>query len=347
MTPFCTQACLVKSLLIGGPATTAARMKGSVEITEFTADGNPVPRAVDPGAWRPIVSFAADDPQVATIDRGSSLVVDLDTSGESNIGGITPTDVPPMRPVVVGRSAGIETGGTNGKTKVIASGSLNDLPVRVVAESESMPFLGPSGLLIDYTMLTRDQPVFGATTQSYVLARGDTPSAVVAALRDRGIFDKTELVETKAVLDQDAYALSLNLYLVAALAAIALALAGLAVHLAVQMPDRRRDAASLRVVGVRRRLILRAVFAEICVVLGVAGLAGVAAGSAAQYLVVRTITLGVATDLHTPRVLATLDAQRLAILVACVLALLVAVATAVATLSVHRARASTLRETVR
>ena len=57
------------------------------------------------------------------------------------------------------------------------------------------------------------------------------------------------------MLDQDAYALSLNLYLVAALAAIVLAGAGLAVNLAVQMPDRRRDAASMRVVGVRRRQI--------------------------------------------------------------------------------------------
>lgn len=345
--PFCEQGCIIKSLLIGGPATTSIEMTGSVEVTELSANGNAVARAVDPRAWRPIVSVSAGEPQIASIGPPPALVVDLDSSGETTIGGITPADVPAVRPVVVGRSAGLEVAAANGRAQLLSSESLEDLPVDVVQVTESMPFLGPSGVLIDYTMMTRDQTVVGASTQTYVLARGDTPIEVVTALRERGISAKTDLEDTKAVLNQDAYALSLNLYLVAALAAVALALAGLAVHLAVQMPDRRRDAASLGVIGVRRRHIMRAVFAEICMVLGAAGLAGIAAGSVAQYLVVRSLTLGVATDLRTPRVLATLDTERLAIVVACVVALLVAIATAVAALSVHRARASTLRETVR
>jgi ABC-type antimicrobial peptide transport system permease subunit len=149
------------------------------------------------------------------------------------------------------------------------------------------------------------------------------------------------------VLDQDAYALSLNLYLVAALAAIVLAGAGLAVTLAVQMPERRRDAASMRVVGVRRRQILRAVFVEILAVLGAAGVAGVIAGATSQYLVVRTLTLGFADELRTPRVVPTLDASGLSLLVAVVVGALAAVATFVAAMAVRRARASTLRESVR
>ena len=344
---FCAQGCVVKSLLIGGPVTTPIEMAGSVRITELTADGTAVASVVDPGAWRPIVSFGTDEPQVARLAPSPGLVVNLDSLGESTVGGITPADVPPARPVVVGRSADLEPEATKGQTLVLPSGSTEGLPVNVVQVSESLPFLGPSGLLIDYTMMARDQSIIGASTQTYVLARGETPTEVVAALRDRGISARTELDDTRSVLDQDAYALSLNLYLVAALAAIALALAGLAVNLAVQMPDRRRDAASLGVVGVRRRQILRAVFAEICIVLGAAGLAGIAAGSVAQYLVVRSLTLGVATDLRTPRVLATLDLERLAFVVACVLVVLAAVATAVAALSVHRARASTLRESIR
>ncbi len=149
------------------------------------------------------------------------------------------------------------------------------------------------------------------------------------------------------MLDQDAYALSLNLYLVAALAAVALALAGLAVNLAVQLPDRRRDAASLRVVGVRRRQIVRAIFVELSAVLGAAGIAGILAGSAAQYIVVRTVTLGVIGDIRTPRVVATLDATRLGVLMAVVLLALVGVSTFVAAVTVQRARAATLRESPR
>ena len=211
-----------------------------------------------------------------------------------------------------------------------------------------MPFLGPRGLLIDFTMMTRDQAIPLDATDVYVLVRGDTPEELLSQLNDAGVTGRTELSQVRHLLDQDAYALSLNLYLVAALAAVTLALAGLAVNLAVQMPDRRRDAASLRVVGVRRRQIMRAVFVEICAVLGAAGLAGILAGSTSQYIVVRTVTLGFVGDIRTPRVVPTIDipaAERCSSAV-CV-GVLVTVATVVATMAVRRARASTLRESVR
>ncbi|MBA3308928.1 MAG: hypothetical protein H0U28_02565, partial [Nocardioidaceae bacterium] len=282
------------------------------------------------------------------IDSGvSALVVDLDTDGESTIGGITPADVPAVRPVLMGRTADMRVKATRGGVDLVETGSLEGLPIDVVGVTDSMPFLEPRGLVIDYTMMTRDQPIPDTSTVVYVLARSDTPSDVVAALRDRGISARTELDAAKRVLDQDAYALSLNLYLVVALAAVVLALAGLGVNMAVQMPNRRRDAASLRVVGVPRRQILRAVFAEVCVVLGAAGLAGVAAGSAAQYIVVRTVTLGFTDEIRTPRVVATLDAQGIGVLMAVVVTVLVGIATCAASLAVRRARASTLRESVR
>ncbi len=88
-------------------------------------------------------------------------------------------------------------------------------------------------------------------------------------------------------------------------------------------------------------------FAEVCVVLGAAGLAGVAAGSAAQYIVVRTVTLCFTDEIRTPRVVATLDAQGIGVLMAVVVTVLVGIATCAASLAVRRARASTLRESVR
>jgi ABC-type antimicrobial peptide transport system permease subunit len=249
--------------------------------------------------------------------------------------------------VLVGRTAQEKVLDTSGDIDVLDTGALNGLPVRVAGTADSLPFVGPHGLVIDYTMLISDQVIPDESTQAYVLARGDTPSAMLAGLLDAGVTSRVQLSTVKGVLDQDAYALSLNLYLVAALAAIALAGAGLAVTLAVQMPDRRRDAASMRVVGVRRRQIIRAVFVEITAVLGAAGLAGVIAGAASQYLVVRTLTLGFADQLRTPRVVPTLDAGRLSALAAVVVAALAAVATFVAAMAVRRARASTLRESVR
>ena len=72
-----------------------------------------------------------------------------------------------------------------------------------------------------------------------------------------------------------------------------MALAGLFVSTAVQLPARRRDAASMRVVGVPRRSVMSAVVRELAVVLGGTAIAGLAAGTLAQYVVLRTVTLGV------------------------------------------------------
>jgi putative ABC transport system permease protein len=345
---FCGGGCQVRSLLIGGPATTATTLKGSAALTAFTEDGQDVGPMNDPTMWRPMVSPLAVTTDTTAIDTSAPvLTLSLDTKGESAIGGVTPNDVPEYRPVLMGRAEDTEIRSGSGDRLVAKTDALEGLPVDPVGETGSMPFLGPRGMLIDYTMMTRDQDIPKESTEVYVLARGDTPANVTAALKENGITGRTELAATKHVLDQDAYALSLNLYLVAAVAAVALALAGLAVNMAVQLPERRRDSASLRVVGVRRRQILRAVFVELCAVLGAAGLAGVAAGSAAQYIVVRTVTLGFAGDLRTPRVVATLDASRLFLLVAAVVVVLVGVATCVAALAVQRARASTLRESAR
>ncbi len=92
---------------------------------------------------------------------------------------------------------------------------------------------------------------------------------------------------------------------------------------------------------------MQAVFVEICAVLGVAGLAGIAAGALSQYLVVRSVTLGRVDDIRTPRVVDSLDLPGLSLLVGAVTMVLVVLATTVAALAVRRARAATLRESTR
>jgi hypothetical protein len=346
---YCETGCQVRTLLIGGPATDATTLNGTLEVSALTADGTPVESMVDSARWRPVISPLGIYPDTTSIRSGSGpgLRIALDSRGEQALGAVSPDDVPAYRPVLMGRSEATKIEGGSGDHLVAKTDALDGLPIHVVGETESMPFLGPRGFVIDYTMMTRDQSIPDSATEVYVLARGDTPDSITAALRAHGAFDRTELGAAKHLLDQDAYALSLNLYLVVALATMVLAAAGLAVNTAVQLPERRRDAASLRVVGVRRPQILRAVFAEFCAVLGAAGLAGIAAGALAQYLVVRTVTLGFADDIRTPRVVPTLDLSRLAELVGVAVAVMVMVATLVAALTVQHARAATLRETTR
>ena len=126
---------------------------------------------------------------------------------------------------------------------------------------------------------------------------------------------------------------------------IVLALVGLAVNMAVQIPARRRDAASLRVVGLRRRSIVTAVSSELTAVLGTAAVAGILAGALAQYVVVRTVTLAYADDDQTPRVLPSLDLPELAGLLAVACLVLLCVAVVLGALTIRGARTATLRET--
>ncbi len=178
-----------------------------------------------------------------------------------------------------------------------------------------MPLLGPRGLLIDYEMVSIDREVYDQdSSEVVVLARADTPGPVVDELRAAGLVVDRTYAEVREGLDGEAYALALRLYAVVAVLVLVMAVAALGVSTAVQLPARRSDAASLRVVGVSRREVVRAVLLELGVVLGSTAVAGLAAGALAQYVVLRTVTLGYAETLSTPALVAGIDPARLALL---------------------------------
>ena len=82
-------------------------------------------------------------------------------------------------------------------------------------------------------------------------------------------------------------------------------------------------------------------------VLGGTAIAGLAAGTLAQYVVLRTVTLGYVEDLSTPALIAAVDWQRLAVLALLTAVIFGTVALASAALTVRGARGSTLRENAR
>jgi hypothetical protein len=222
-----------------------------------------------------------------------------------------------------------------------------DVPVRPVQLSRSVPFLGPSGILVDYTMLFSDRQVYEQLFHSYVLADTATPPRVRDALSARGLSLQTTRASVQRLLDNGAYALALRLYAVAAVLVLVMALAGLLVSTAVQLPERRRDAAALRVVGVPRRTVLGAVATELLVVLVSAALAGVAAGALAEYVVLRTVTLGTVEDITTPALVTSVEWPWLLAVAGGTVGVLLVVAVASGALAVRGARGSTLRESAR
>jgi hypothetical protein len=82
-------------------------------------------------------------------------------------------------------------------------------------------------------------------------------------------------------------------------------------------------------------------------VLGAAAVAGVAAGAVAQYVVVRTVTLGFVDSSLVPRVIPSFDVGSALKLSAFVLLALIVAASCFAFLTVRGARTASLRENAR
>jgi hypothetical protein len=338
--PFCATGCTVESISFGGPDALVERMTGTATIAALTVDGKPVPGMLDRG-WQPQPSQISTRTAVRKVAlSGGRLTVTVAARSLESYAGIAPTDIPAVVPVLFGRlhakQAQLPTG-VNGFFRVQAVG----------APAESMPLRGPSGVMLDFNAFVRYSSQVNSTTSVFVWARADTPPRILGQLAARGLTNPTTQAQTRRVLDADAFALALRLYAVVTALVILLALAGLAANLAVQLPARRRDAASLRVVGVKRRAVMVGVVAEFVVVLGAAALAGVAAGGVAQYVVVRTVTLGFVDTSLVPRVVPSFDLGSAVTLSAIVLVVLLVAAACFAFLTVRSARTSSLRESAR
>ncbi len=338
--PACVKGCQLETISIGGPSALPEAMHGSATITQFDVDGSPVPRTLDQ-PWHAAPSQVGT--RSAVIGRpqlsNGHLTMHFRAATSSSYAGIGPAGVPVNVPVLWGRLAD--------PVRQIPTGSSGLFRVQSIGTAESLPFRGPSGMMIDYTMFARSASQFNSFVTNFIWARADTPQSVLDQLAAHGLGHADSEVAAKHLLDQDAFALALRLYIVVTALVILLALAGLGANLAVQLPARRRDAASLRVVGVSRRSVMLGVVEEFLVVLGAAALAGVAAGAVAQYVVVRTVTLGFTDSTRTPRVLPSFDLTKAATLSAAVLVILLVVASAFAYLTVRGARTSSLRENAR
>ncbi|HEU4810917.1 MAG TPA: FtsX-like permease family protein [Nocardioides sp.] len=341
-TPYCRAGCELQAITIGGPAALRMQMIGDLRISDLVVDGQPVAGAVDGAGWVRSPEASAAGAIGAVETDGDELLVSLDSDGEDVIAQLSTGALPAALPVVKGVDADLTPAAGS-----FSATSATEFPVDPVITANSVPFLGPGGLLIDYAMLTTDRSVYEQKSTVYVLARADAPASVTEKLQDHGASVTTTFDGVRHTLDQGAYALTLRLYAVVAVLVLLMALAGLFVSTAVQLPARRRDAASLRVVGVPRRSVMSAVVREFAFVLGGTAVAGLAAGTLAQYVVLRTVTLGYVEDLSTPALIAAVDWQRLLLLASLTALLFGTVALASAGLTVRGARGSTLRENAR
>lgn len=340
--PFCRTGCELQAITVGGPATSPQAMTGGLELSDFVVDGQPIPGAVAGAGWGRSPEATSDATVADVRSDGDTLVIALNSLGKPVIAQLAAGAIPAALPVLKGVDAI-----TSARAGSSSATSATTFDVDPVATAASVPLLGPIGVLIDYGMLTTDRTIYSQQSPVYVLARADTPQAMQDGLRGEGASVSSTLAQVQRTLDQSAYALALRLYAVVAALVLLMALAGLFVSTAVQLPARRRDAAALRVVGVPRRTVMSAVLRELAFVLGGTALAGLAAGTLAQYVVLRTVRLGFVESLTTPALVASINGGRLVLLAALAVLLFGTVALVSAGLTVRGARGATLRESAR
>jgi FtsX-like permease family len=153
-------------------------------------------------------------------------------------------------------------------------------PVTVSGEVPALPLLGRKGALLDLGKALQGAGSQIPQSRTLVVARADTPKAVLAELRATGAVSRQHRVgETLASIRRSGTAQGTLLYTL--IAGFGLLIAALSVVAAVaeQCSERRREAASLRVVGVKSDTVTAGYRGEA----GVLGIAVLIAGGAAVW----------------------------------------------------------------
>lgn len=336
----CAAGCDLTGVEVGAVAGVLSPMAGTFGLGELSVDGRRYAVFDDAGQWQ---SRAGGGDAEVSVSPASphGTAIDVDSFGKRTAVTLQPDGTPSVPPAIAGRDA--PTLGVDGDAAV-STGPTAEFRLRRVRTAEALPVVGSLGVMADLTTMTRASPK-SLQRHTRILATDDTPDSVVGELADAGVRadDPLLLSDVRADYENEAYALALRLYLLAAGGTLVLALIGVVVSLAVQVRSRRRDAAALRVTGVRERAVWLAGVLELCTVSAIAAAAGSAAGVGAAQIVVRNTRLGT-VEVGTPRVLADVDLPLLALLCGVVLGVLTVVSVVVARTVVRSGRPSTLRD---
>ncbi|MGI8666940.1 MAG: FtsX-like permease family protein, partial [Jatrophihabitans sp.] len=154
------------------------------------------------------------------------------------------------------------------------------------ASARVLPSVLDNGLLIDLPAIRAQLPAFDAEASWSIWLGPKAPPDAIARLRAAGLV--LELGDTEharlSELGRQGPALALRLLVVCAIVGSILAVGGTAIAIASTGRRRSFELASLRAIGIRRRILLRASIIEQLLLLGAAMVLGVPAGYLAARL---------------------------------------------------------------
>jgi putative ABC transport system permease protein len=323
--PGCGQQCVVEQFYLTGSASSVTDVQGALTIASVSVDGSVADwRLTDDGGWRAARPFPVSpvDPPVTLEPSAAGLRINVflgqlppgDGTAPVMLSGyarITPAGTTDVVPVVVTRGTDtVEVGaptsgiGLEYPTGTVVGTALSggQVPMQVVGTVDALPGLGDEGAMSDLaTSLVEFEPPEGLLLEVQLWAAEDTPSSVLDAVRSSGVTlsEEQRVDTTLAELRSDAFSLGWRIFLIVGAATLLLAVFGVLASAVAQTRWRAYEVASLRVVGVGQRSLVRASVLEYLAMLGFAVLLGIVAAYLSLALVLPSIDLGNA-DAHDP-----------------------------------------------
>ncbi len=321
----CDEGCVVEQLYLSADSHAVSDVNGSLTVARVAVDGTTADWGLDrAGAWRAARPFPVSlvDPPVVPEPGPDGLRLrvflgqlppgkDTNPTMVAGYARVTPASTPDVAPVLVTTrtataSAALAGAGTAieyGPGVVVGTGLDGErAPVRVAGRVRTLPVLGDEGELGDLeTSLVEYGPPAGAVVVTELWTSDDVPPGMLAKVRAAGV-TLSPVGRVDATLEQlrgDAFSLGLRLFLIVGLATLLLAVFGVLASAVLQSRWRAYEVASLRVVGVSQRSLVRGSVLEYVVMLGLAVLLGVLSAYLSLTLVLPSMSLGTAGP-HEP-----------------------------------------------
>jgi putative ABC transport system permease protein len=293
----CQDGCALQQMFFAGSSSSVTDAAGRITVASITADGDEAGdwRVDDASAWRPARPFGESGFTPVNIDSVPGGL-ELRLTGEPAIVRLTTSDLPAAPPMVATDTTDLDTAeGEEADTVNGASVLGARTPMRLTGEAKALPLVGSNGGLSDLTAALReygDQASEVSITE--LLVADGTPASVLDEVRDLGVSltDRRSEGEELELLRSDAFSLGWRVFLLVGVLTLLLAFLGVLALAIVQLRWRSYEVAALRVVGVRRRDLRRAIVTEYVALLGMAVVGGGLAAVASLLLVLPSLDIG-------------------------------------------------------
>jgi hypothetical protein len=310
LSPDCARGCRLAGLTVAFPEGTDIDPTAPTPVSvirylgiEISNDGSGYSTVeaglTESGRWQ---GKSADQP----VPQPEGLEVTLRYNAPTaSWGAAVPDDLPLVLPAVVASDTLARSFVSPTSTLDVAGLDGSQVTVDGTVPAVSLPGLGRSGVMVDLTLARRAQTSSAsAGTASQVWLAPDAPAALLGRLRAAGlsILDDETAAARQRVYDHSGPTYGTQMFLV--MAGVA-GMLGAGVVLALGLISARRrayDYASLRVIGVRERMLRRAVAAELAAAVLVGLLVGIGSGLGGTALATHALPLFVDANVGLPTV---------------------------------------------